>query len=399
MDTVIPIFADDGKSHLLLNPKLPAKDRQVFEALLPQLEKFRDHFWILSSGSSKAANESAKLIGLSKAALRASAESVNRFLHVNSSDVWGQVLPDFHVGGLSIWARAELSKTVVIDLRSEIGSFAEDAAGFVERLNDSKVSLLSLVPTQVFDLVSQKRRAPNYLRAVVVGGAALSPQLRNDARALGWPLLPSFGMTEACSQIATASLESLGNDSYPRLRVLDHMQVDLTGQSELVLRGPSLLTGFFVVRNGAATFHDPKIDGGLVTSDRVQLITEKDGKSLIPAGRASEFVKIQGEGVDILQVRERFFSALTENDVLQHSALLDVPDDRVGAKLVLVVEKESLRSVLESRINVWNAKAFPPERILVMKLVPELPRTDLGKIAWGQLREQMARELKNENRN
>ena len=63
----------------------------------------------------------------------------------------------------------------------------------------------SLVPAQVLDLVRAGLRPPPVLRAIVVGGGAISAELYRDARALGWPVLPSYGMTECCSQIATAT--------------------------------------------------------------------------------------------------------------------------------------------------------------------------------------------------
>ncbi len=52
-----------------------------------------------------------KLVALSKAAVLNAAESANRHLESGpgSEDVWLHCLPDYHVGGLGIWARASES--------------------------------------------------------------------------------------------------------------------------------------------------------------------------------------------------------------------------------------------------------------------------------------------------
>src|SRR5207253_1068669 len=85
----------------------------------------------------------------------------------------------------------------------------------VKKWKDRKVTLTSLVPTQVFDLVSANLTAPKNLRAAVIGGGALDPSLYLKARELGWALLPSYGLTECASQVATASLDSLGKKEFP----------------------------------------------------------------------------------------------------------------------------------------------------------------------------------------
>ncbi len=91
---------------------------------------------------------------------------------------------------------------------------------FAEEMNEGAVTLTSLVPTQVHDLVQCALACPPSLRAVVVGGAELDPVLGERARELGWPVLQSYGMTEAASQVATASLASLDRPyaSSPRPR-------------------------------------------------------------------------------------------------------------------------------------------------------------------------------------
>lgn len=378
---------------LLLNPRLPEEERRELAAL--RLDDFPDHYWLLSSGSTSA--RAAKVVGLSRAALRVSAAAVNAHLEAGAADVWGLGLPTFHVGGLGILVRAELAGARVADLTPALEGrgFSEAARGFARRVFEEEVTLLSLVPTQVFDLVDQGIPAPPALRAVVIGGAALAPDLYRRARALGWPLLPSFGMTECASQIATAELASLMATTdlasltavdVPRLRVLSHCEVGVDAESCLWVRSAALLTGIFERdAAGAWSFRDPKMDGALRTQDRVELT---DGLWLKPLGRVTDFVKIKGEGVDLASLRERFFADWSPEERAR-AEIVDLPDDRDGARLALVLEGRTGAAV-EQRLQAWNLGAFPPER-LEARSIDLLPRTELGKIAWEKLRRALAR--------
>lgn len=379
--TAKPLIPAPG---LLLNPRLPEEERRGFESLRPQLAK--DHYWILSSGSTSA--RVSKVIGLSVDALRVSASAVNTHLRATSEDVWGLSLPTFHVGGLGILIRAELTGSRVADVMPVLQGrgFAEAAKDFAFRLFHEDVTLLSMVPTQIFDLVDQGIPAPPKLRAVVIGGAALAPDLYLRGLQLGWPLLPSFGMTECGSQIATAELASVDGDEYPRLRVLSHCEVSTDPQGHLRLRSAALLTGQFeLAPDQSWEFRDPKVDGALITQDRVEIT---DGVYLKPLGRATDFVKIKGEGVNLEDLRERFFKDWSLEEKTR-AVIVDVPDARDGARLVLAMEG-SVGAAVQQRLQAWNLGAFPMERLSEMRQVVAIPRTELGKIAWAKLRDLLA---------
>lgn len=377
-------------SRLLLNPRLPAVEFEELRALQSRLDVYPNHLWLLSSGSSSVVGQSNKLIGLSRHALETSSAAVNRHLASTAADVWGAILPDYHVGGLQIQIRASLSGARVVDFTVMLADskFNQIVHDFCLRLFNDKITMLSLVPTQVFDIVDQEIPAPPSLRAVIIGGAALSDELYRKARALGWPLLPSFGMTECCSQIATAELATLNASETPALRILEHCQVETREEfgvpDLLVLKSESLLTGFFQKINGVWEFTDPKKDGALLTQDRVRL----HGRHWLQAlGRVTDFVKVKGEGVDLEGLRSRFFEAWSLSE-REHAAIVDIPDARDGAKLVLVTEKSMDLSLMEQRqrLQAWNISAFPPERLQAVDPLDALPRTELGKIAWARLR-------------
>ena len=319
------------ESHVLLNPRMPAEERARLETFVTDLP---GHLWLATSGTSGAL----KLTALSKRAMLASAAAVNRHLQSDANDVWLCVLPTFHVGGLGIYARAYLSGARVI------------TDGW------NGVTLASLVPAQVADLVRDGVRPPETLRAVVVGGGAMAAGVARDARALGWPLLQSYGMTECCSQVATATRES--ND----LLLLDHIEARIESDGRLALRSEALLTGYGTA-NG---FIDPKIDGWLLTED----IASLDDRVLRVEGRRGDFVKIGGESVDLARL-DRILAELHAD-----AAALAIPDERLGFVIALAIASGDAEEIAAS----FNERVFPYERARRIVRVAEIPRTPLGKI-------------------
>lgn len=385
--TMSRLFEANGESHLLLNPRLSLAEKSIYESFFAHSQDYRDHLWLLSSGSSRRADESAKLIGLSKKAFLVSAAATNRHLNVGAVDRWAVALPHFHVGGLSIHARCNLAGATAV-LQPELlqqGSAEERARAFTAWIRDEHITLLSLVPTQIFDLVTAGCVAPAGLRAVMLGGAALDSRLYRQARQLSWPLLPSYGMTETCSNIATAPLASLADNTVPTLRVLDHAEVRLEADGRLSVSSASLLTGYWQRVAGRDHFTDPKIEGWYTSQDLAEISGGIGHQTLLPKGRQTEFVKIKGEGVDLAGLRSRLADFLLEQGFSQPVALVDLPDARDGARLLLVYEP-GFTIDLEVLLERWNKAAFPLERIFECRQLPRIPRSELGKVLWNELR-------------
>lgn len=340
---------DDEKSHLLLNPRLPAADRDRLEDLHDALPSLRAHIWLATSGTTG----SARLVALSKEAMLASAAAVNRHLDASSADVWCRVLPAFHVGGLAIHARAHLSRSRVLEAQWEPGAFA--AGGF---------TLASLVPAQVLDLVTAGLRAPEGARAIVVGGGRLAPDVLEQAVELGWPLLPSYGLTEAASQVATAV-----RPGESALRVLPHLEAR-ADDGMLRLRGASLLTGYGELDDrGRPVVVDPKEEGWFTTGDRGSVA----GDVVTVEGRGADFVKVGGESVDLV----RLDGVLDRVRGTAEAALFAAADARLGHVVELAVAPGGDAAEIVRRFNDLVA---PYERIRGVRRVAEIPRTALGKV-------------------
>jgi O-succinylbenzoic acid--CoA ligase len=369
---------ESSESHLLFNPRLSEGEQRLARSLLPTTGEFAAHLWLATSGSSISIGRH-KFVALSKRSFLSSAAAVNGHLSSVRSDVWLNPLPLFHVGGLAIHARAHLSGGSVV-------SYGQpwNPVQFVEALNCSKATLSALVPTQVYDLVAAGVSPASSLRAVIVGGGHLSPDLLLRAQRLGWPLLPSYGMTEMCSQVATAPLDSLLGAAYPPLTLLSHVNMRFSDQEVIEIKSESLLSCYGFLSSEGLELCDPKVDGWFTSDD----CGHTDGAILHLRGRASDMVKIGGEKVDIGWL-ERCWQqcvGLCLNRI--DTALLAYEDPRLGYVIHLAVIG-GVSSEIDLWVEQFNQKVMPFERIRHVHYVDAIPRSALNKLLRGQLLQQL----------
>lgn len=340
---------------LLANPAVPTSGVETLLAsgAADGLVLFR------TSGSQGAP----KLVGLTREALLASARAVNAFLGASLQDTWLRVLPRFHVGGFGVEARAWAAGA-----RCVADEEKWDAQRFREVCEREGIAFSSLVPTQVFDLVRQKLPAPSSLRAIVVGGGELRPVLWRQARALGWPVLASYGLTEAASQVATQRLDEPDPSA---LTLLPHWQARVSASGTLELAGPALAACYFIEeKNGAWRRED--IGPWLHTSDRVAL----EGGTLRFLGRADRVVKRLGELIDLNDLERALADAAVEAGAFGRVRLRCEPDARAGHAFVL----ECLGAEEGARVAaLFDARQPPFCRLKEVRVARDLHLSPLGK--------------------
>lgn len=356
---------DSDQSHVLLNPRLPedeVKELTGFEELF----RMPGHLWVTSSGSSRGLNQSLKLVALSKSAFLDSAKAVNQFLQASAEDKWALFLPLFHVGGLSILARAFLSNSQVKEF-----SASWDPQKAFDFLNQEQISFVSFVPTQLVDIVDRQLTCPKSLKAVFVGGAKLETDILERAFDLGWPIIPSYGMTETSSMIALRPLNS--DLQHPDdMQILSHVKVRLDSSQNLEVFGRNLLTGYAQRSQGDLFFKDPKLRGWFRTSD--QAILNPDGAIRI-LGRDSDFAKIKGEGVSLTKLND-LWSQYSKASVI----FTFMSDARDGQQVALIIKGGATQANnLKAVIEQFNKVCLPFERIQRRFYCESWPVSPLGK--------------------
>jgi len=259
---------------------------------------------IATSGSSGRP----KAVVITGAALAASAAASVEITPLRAGDVWLACLPLFHIGGFSIVARCALAGAQAL-LHQGF-----DAERVHRALVEARVSHVSLTPTMLAQLLALDKPAPHTLRHVLVGGAALPTELAHRAAAAGWPVQPTYGMSETCAQIAT--LPRLPSDwRTGRLgQPLAGAEIARDDEGRLKVRGPMLMHGY---ANPDFAPGDGLCGGWFVTNDLAEISPAGDltilgradetivsgGKKIHPA--AIEFLLAQCPGVDLVVVAGR----------------------------------------------------------------------------------------------
>lgn len=364
-------FWENDASHVAVNPHQPA-DSAGLETFADSAGLRRTCFF-QTSGSEGVP----KWVALAKEAFLISASAVNTHFRVTRNDRWLIALPLHHVGGFSILARAHLSGSSVT--HSDMPWAPED---FVRRIQNQGVTLVSVVPTQVHDLVQRKLASPAPLRAAIVGGGGMSRELAEAARRLGWPVYQSYGMTEAASQIATQPLQ----DDLPSecLEILPHWRAERDAAGRLVISGSALAKGY-AMRDKPGGWTWQPLGGKLVTRDLVQLGEDQGRRWLKFAGRESGFVKVLGELIHLAPLQSRLDSLALERGISPPPVIAALPDARRESRLVLVAENATGSALLE----LFNAVAPPLHQLAECIRLPAIPRSSLGKVNAGALREML----------
>ena len=282
---------------------------------------------------------------LRRAALRASARAHAEAMGWRSDDRWLLSLPTAHVGGLMIVVRClHARRTVVVGGRRASGSF--DAAETLRVVERDRVTLLSVVPTMLARLVQATRRPPPSLRAVLVGGAGAPPALMERAREGGWPVFATYGLTEACSQVATerpgGTPGGVGT-ALPGIEVRvaapDGFAGTIQVRGPIQVRGESLFDGYLGAEPGAPLERPFEADGWFDTGDLGAI--GEDGRLQV-FGRRSDRIVSGGENVDPAEVE----AAVVEWPGAAAACVVGLEDEewgeRVGAVLVPAAGFEAL---------------------------------------------------------
>ncbi len=303
-----------------------------------------DEAWVVIHTSGTTADP--KPVELTHGNFAASAAASAANLGVEPDDRWLCALPLFHVGGLSILTRSAIYGTcAIVHERFDPGAVRRS-------LESGEATLVSLVATQLRRLRTAGLESAPALRAALLGGGPIPAELLAWARSSGLPVIPTYGMTETCSQIAT-----------PRL--LPGVEVRTSDRGELLVRGPMVAPGALAD------------DGWLHTGDLGHV--DPDG-TLHVRGRIKDVIVTGGENVAAPEVEE----ALLAHPAVDDAAVVGRPDPEWGevvtAYVVLAADASDDELIAHCRERLAGYKV---PRAFVR--VAELPRTESGKLLKADL--------------
>ena len=176
-------------------------------------------------------------------------------LGVEADDRWLVSLSLHHMGGLAPVYRSVLYGTTLV-LREGF-----DAGGTADDIDAYDVTGVSLVPTMLRRMLDRRGTLSDSLRVVLLGGAPAPAELLERCRDYSIPVYPTYGMTEAASQITTASprqtrgrIGTVGRPLFGTdVTIVDDGDPVAPGETgEVVVDGPTVTPGYIAADAGGA---------------------------------------------------------------------------------------------------------------------------------------------------
>jgi O-succinylbenzoic acid--CoA ligase len=308
---------------------------------------------------------------------RASAEASAANLGVRPDDDWLCPLPLAHVGGLAVVLRAVLYGTCV----TLVEGFAPEAVA--RHLRSGAVTHASLVPTMLRRLLEASPGdtplGSERLRAVLLGGGPVDPELVERALARGLPVLGTYGMTETASQVATVPPASAAGKPGAAGPALPGVEIELRDVGGRAL--PPGETGEIHVRGPMVAAALVRPEGWLATGDLGRL--DGDGWLWVE-GRREGLVVTGGENVSAAEVE----AVLRAHPAVADCAVVGLPDPEWGELVAAaVVPRGPAAPPAAEALAAWCRARLAPFKVPKRwRIVEELPRTGSGKTARAALK-------------
>ena len=302
-----------------------------------------------------------KAVELSAAALTASATASLRRIGASPQLRWLCCLPMFHISGLGVLVRALVTGTdpvVAASVSPQV--LAASGCGYV-----------SLVPTQLRRLLDAGT-GPGPVQTALLGGAPPGGALLADARAAGWRVITTYGMTETS-----------GGCVYDRVP-LDGVQVRLAN-GLIEIAGPTLFSGYL----DSPELTESVLTGGWFrTADLGYWLP---GGRLGIRGRADDVINTGGEKVVPGDVEAVLGTAPGVADVV----VVGLPDPEWGETVAAIIIPANPANPPDLTVLRSNARAAlsayaAPKRVVVVSQFPLLPS---GKPDRAAVRELAQRQL------
>ncbi len=316
---------------------------------------------------------------LSTAALVASAEAWLAALPPATG--WLLALGLGHVAGLGVVWRAALTGVPLVILARP------DAAAIAATLRaEPAISHLSVVSAVLVRLleVTSGTPPPSTLRAVLLGGGEVPPALVTRALEAGWPVVPTYGLSEAGSGVT--ALPTTEARRHPgsagralpgaELRIAD---ADDAGVGEIQVRSRTLFDGY--LDDAAATAAARTDDGWLRTGDLGRL--DADGRLVVLDRRTDRIVR-GGENISPAEVE----AALLEHPAIADAAVVARRDGVFGqVPVAAIVLRDGNADPGDEALATFLTARLARFKLPVASVRLEaLPRTPGGKLQRAAIR-------------
>ncbi|KAA1298068.1 MAG: hypothetical protein EGP06_05385 [SAR202 cluster bacterium] len=313
---------------------------------------YEETFCILfTSGSSGLP----KAVSISRKNIESSCNISQKNLNVEKSDKWLLCMPPYHAGGLSI-----IYRSLILGNKFHIeDDFNSEKV--IDLIMSEKINIVSMVPTMLSKIVYQMKDrnliAPKSFKFVLSGGAKTPEELILSSNNIGLKTLPTYGMTETSSQIATAS----PNDEF---RPLNSVGKPLLRDSVKIAKNSEIQVSEKMVAN----YYDEKVSKKWLQTGDYGYI-DKDNY-LFVKGRIDELIISGGENINPLEVEE----FISKNKKIKECIVLGKTDEYWGEKVVAAIysDDDITLEEINSYLGGLDKFKYPKDIVQLKKPLPKL---------------------------
>jgi fatty-acyl-CoA synthase len=298
---------------------------------------------------------------------------------VRGDDVVLQVLPQFHCGGWNVQPLLAWWKGALVVLERSF-----DAQRCLELIERKRVTTMMGVPA-IYQFMAEEPAFDeadlSSLRTAVVGGAPMPEALLARWQERGVAIVQGYGLTEAAPNVLCLPPEDAVRKAGWAGKPYPFVDVRLSPESELHVRGPNVFAGYWRNPEATAAAFD---DGWLRTGDVAE--RDEEGNYRI-RGRFKDLYISGGENVYPAEVE----AVLHEHPAVVDAAVVGVPDERWGESgVAFVVTRAELTA---EELRDWCGDRLARYKVPGdVRFVNELPRSAMNKV----LKDELAASLEQE---
>ena len=273
-----------------------------------------------------------KTIQLNESAMIASASKTLNFFNLKEGDTALLCLPANYIAGKMMIVRALVGGLNLLEIEPK----------GIPDIPEKTIHFAAMVPMQVQNLIDSGYDFAN-IKNLIIGGATVNFKLCQDIQKLPCTVYATYGMTETYSHIALQQLNGSKPDSC--FRLLDGFAISTNEKGCLVIDAPEFS-------------NEP-----IVTTDLVEIISPNEFRLL---GRADNVINSGG-----IKILPEELEAIISKQLNTECLVVPVPDDKLGQKAILVLEKAShYKNIDLQAINLHFEKHKIPKAVYYIDVFP-----------------------------
>ncbi len=253
-----------------------------------------------------------KLIRVSREQMQYSAQMTGKALDLQKGDKALVCLSTAHIAGRMMMVRG-------FELGLKIQVVTTCANPLADLPQDIQFDFIALVPLQIKSILeSSQKHLLNQCKAIIVGGAPIDYALQQMIETLEAPVYSTYGMTETVSHIALKRLN--GKEKQEAFHTLPEVTISQDERKCLTIQSP-------VCNNEI-----------LCTNDLVEILSPN---SFLWKGRIDNVINSGGIKIQLEKVEKEIAKAFYDLELSNRFLVGGIEDQRLGTKLVLLVEGQT----------------------------------------------------------